>query len=263
VEVPLKATAVVMEGGAEVKLYWRLESDDTYELTGPATVVPESWESMYVQRYSAPNSKTVWPEETGYDASRKMQRNLLTGDAWPEGEIDDNPSRYIQFGIQPNAGNDLKINNISLFACGAGGNGMCAHIYYSTDNFETRTTISEHKSFVANNPVFIQAQPVLTVKDGETLLVRIYPWYNSAATGKTICISDVTISGIAVDSSASASINQLDANSPLSPLTGELDGSSTTIFTPDGRRTTTLHPGINIIHHQSTNKKTITKKIIY
>ena len=161
-----------MEGGAEVKLYWRLESDDTYELTGPATVVPESWEGMYVQRYSAPNSKTVWPEETGYDASRKMQRNLLTGDAWPEGEIDDNPSRYIQFGIQPNAGNDLKINNISLFACGAGGNGMCAHIYYSTDNFETRTTISEHKSFVANNPVFVQAQPVLTVKDGETLLVR-------------------------------------------------------------------------------------------
>ena len=263
VEVPLKATAVVMEGGAEVKLYWRLESDDTYELTGPATVVPESWEGMYVQRYSAPNSKTVWPEETGYDASRKMQRNLLTGDAWPEGEIDDNPSRYIQFGIQPNAGNDLKINNISLFACGAGGNGMCAHIYYSTDNFETRTTISEHKSFVANNPVFVQAQPVLTVKDGETLLVRIYPWYNSAATGKTLCISDVTISGIAVDSSASASINQLDANSPFSPLTGELDGSSTTIFTPDGRRTPTLHPGINIIHHQSTNKKTITKKIIY
>jgi hypothetical protein len=113
---------------------------------------------------------------------------------------------------------------------------MCAHIYYSSDNFETRTTISEHKSVVANNPVFIQAQPVLTVKDGETLLVRIYPWYNSAATGKTLCISDVTISGIAVDSSASASINQLDANSPFSPLTGELDGSSTAVFTPDGRR---------------------------
>lgn len=249
IEVPVKAKAVILEGGAEVNLYWRLESDDSYTLTGPATVLPESWQGMYVQRYSAPNSKTVWPEETGYDASRKMQRNLLIGDAWPDGEIDDNPDRYIQFGIQPNVGNDLKISNISLYACGAGGNGMCAHIYYSTDNFETRTTISEHKSFVANNPVFIQTQPVLTVKDGETLLLRIYPWYNGSATGKTLCISDITISGMAFDST-SASISTLNT-----------DNASTTIYTPDGRPTTTLHRGINIVRQSSTDT-TITKKIL-
>ena len=249
IEVPVQAKAVILEGGAEVNLYWRLESDDSYTLTGPATVLPESWQGMYVQRYSAPNSKTVWPEETGYDASRKMQRNLLIGDAWPDGEIDDNPDRYIQFGIQPNVGNDLKISNISLYACGAGGNGMCAHIYYSTDNFETRTTISEHKSFVANNPVFIQTQPVLTVKDGETLLLRIYPWYNGSATGKTLCISDITISGMAFDST-SASISTLNT-----------DNASTTIYTPDGRPTTTLHRGINIVRQSSTDT-TITKKIL-
>ena len=250
IEVPLKAKAVVLEGGAEVNLYWRLESDDSYSLTGPATVLPESWQGMYVQRYSAPNSKTVWPEETGFDASRKMQRNLLIGDEWPGGEIDDNPDRYIQFGIQPNAGNDLKISNISLYACGAGGNGMCAHIYYSTDNFETRTTISEHKSFVANNPVFIQTQPVLTVKDGETLLLRIYPWYNGSATGKTLCISDVTISGMAVDTS-SASISSLST-----------DHASATIYTPDGRSTSTLQRGINIVRQPSSDNHIITKKIL-
>ena len=249
IEVPVQAKAVILEGGAEVNLYWRLESDDSYTLTGPATVLPESWQGMYVQRYSAPNSKTVWPEETGYDASRKMQRNLLIGDAWPDGEIDDNPDRYIQFGIQPNVGNDLKISNISLYACGAGGNGMCAHIYYSTDNFETRTTISEHKSFVANNPVFIQTQPVLTVKDGETLLLRIYPWYNGSATGKTLCISDITISGMAFDST-SASTSTLNT-----------DNTSTTIYTPDGRPTSTLHRGINIVRQSSTDT-TITKKIL-
>ena len=126
---------------------------------------------------------------------------------------------------------------------------MCAHIYYSTDNFETRTTISEHKSFVANNPVFIQTQPVLTVKDGETLLLRIYPWYNGSATGKTLCISDVTISGMAFDST-SASIS-----------TPNTDNASTTIYTPDGRPTSTLHRGINIVRQSSTNT-TITKKIL-
>jgi hypothetical protein len=127
---------------------------------------------------------------------------------------------------------------------------MCAHIYYSTDNFETRTTISEHKSFVANNPVFIQTQPVLTVKDGETLLLRIYPWYNGSATGKTLCISDVTISGMAVDTS-SASISSLST-----------DHASATIYTPDGRSTSTLQRGINIVRQPSSDNHIITKKIL-
>ena len=199
IEIPVKATTVVLEGGAEVKAYWRLEKDDSYELTGPANVISESFQGMYVQRYSNPNAATVWPDWTGYDASRKMQRNLLTGDAWPADEIDDNPERYIQWGIKPSAGMDLKIDLISLFVSGCGGNGMCCHVYYSTDNFETRTTMFEMKKMPANNPQYVEAKPVLTVKDGEELLVRVYPWYNGAATGKTICLSDLTIHGVAVD----------------------------------------------------------------
>ena len=199
IEIPVKAAAVVLEGGAEIKAYWRLEKDDSYELTGPANVIGETFQGMYVQRYSNPNAKTEWPDWTGYDASRKMQRNLLTGDAWPADEIDDNPERYIQWGIKPSEGMDLKIDLISLFASGCGGNGMCCHVYYSTDNFETRTTIFEMKKMPANNPQFVEAKPVLTVKDGQELLIRVYPWYNGAATGKTICLSDLTIHGIAVD----------------------------------------------------------------
>jgi hypothetical protein len=83
IDIPVTATAVVLTGGAEVTAYWRLEKDDSYELTGPAEVIPETFQGMYVQRYSNPNAKTEWPEWTGYDAARKMQRNLLTGDNWP------------------------------------------------------------------------------------------------------------------------------------------------------------------------------------
>ena len=202
IEVPVEATAVSLEGGSEVKAYWRLEKDDTYELTGPATVIDESWTGMYVQRYSNPNANTVWPEWTGFDATRKTQRNLLTGDAWPADEIDDNPERYIQFGIRPNKGNTLKINHISLFVCGCGGNGMCSHIYYSTDQFETRTTLFEMKKMPANNMQYVEASPVISLDEDQELLVRVYPWYNGAATGKTICLSDVTISGIAMDASS-------------------------------------------------------------
>ena len=248
INVPVSANAVTMEGGTEVKAYWRLEKDDSYELTGPASVIGESWEGMYVQRYANPNANTVWPEETGFDASRKMQRNLLTGDDWPADEIDDNPDRYIQFGIKASKGTVLKINNISMFVCGAGGNGMCAHVYYSTDNFETRTTIYEKKKMTANKPDLVAATPVISLEEGQELLVRVYPWYNNAATGKTICISDVTISGVAVDANTTGCI--------------ELTGTQTEkprYYTINGLQKTKLQHGVNIV--QSNDKQT--KKVIY
>ena len=236
IDIPVKATAVVLEGGAEVKAYWRLEKDDSYELTGPANVIGESFQGMYVQRYSNPNAATVWPDWTGYDASRKMQRDLLTGDTWPADEIDDNPERYIQWGIKPTAGMDLKIDLISLFASGCGGNGMCCHIYYSTDNFETRTTIFEMKKMPSNNPQYVEAKPVLTVKDGQELLVRVYPWYNGTANGKTICLSDLTIHGVAVNSTTG--ISHKPTIDSLQP---------TAFFTVDGCQHQTPHRGLNIV----------------
>ena len=246
IEIPVKATAVTLEGGTEVKAYWRLEKDDSYELTGPATPIAQTFQGMYVQRYSNPNAKTVWPDWTGYDAARKMQRDLLTGDNWPAEEIDDNPDRYIQWGIKPAAGTELKIDQISLFASGCGGNGMCCHIYYSTDNFETRTTIYEKKSMPANNPQYVEAKPVLTVKEGQELLVRVYPWYNGAASGKTICLSDLTIHGMAVSATG---ISQVSTDST----------TTTAFFTVDGRQHTQMQRGLNIVRMADGN----IKKIIY
>ena len=246
IEIPVKATAVTLEGGTEVKAYWRLEKDDAYELTGPATPIAQTFQGMYVQRYSNPNAKTVWPEWTGYDASRKMQRDLLTGDAWPADEIDDNPERYIQWGIKPAVGTELKIDQISLFASGCGGNGICCHIYYSTDNFATRTTMFEMKKMPANNPQYVEVKPVLTVKEGQELLVRVYPWYNGAANGKTICLSDLTIHGIAVSATG---ISQVSTNS----------SQTTAFFTVDGRQHAQMQRGLNIVR---MNDGSI-KKIIY
>jgi lysophospholipase L1-like esterase len=246
IEIPVKATAVTLEGGTEVKAYWRLEKDDACELTGPATPIAQTFQGMYVQRYSNPNAKTVWPEWTGYDASRKMQRDLLTGDAWPADEIDDNPERYIQWGIKPAVGTELKIDQISLFASGCGGNGMCCHIYYSTDNFETRTTIFEMKSMPANNPQYVEAKPVLTVMEGQELLVRVYPWYNGAASGKTICLSDLTIHGMAVTATG---ISQVSTDSTM----------TTAFFTVDGRQHAQMQRGLNIVRMSDGS----IKKLIY
>ena len=248
IQIPVTATAVVLEGGVEVNAYWRLEKDDTYELTGPATAIGQSMQGMYVQRYSNPNAKTVWPEWTGYEASRKMQRDLLTGDAWPADEIDDNPDRYIQWGIKPASGMELKIDAITLFAAGCGGNGMCCHIYYSTDNFETRTTIFEMKNMPANNPQWVESKPVITLKEGQELLVRVYPWYNSAANGKTICLSDLTIHGMAVDNATAVRTIQ-------NPNVVE-----TAFFSLDGRQQPSLRHGLNIVRTADGSIKKIIER---
>ena len=248
IEVPVTATAVVLEGGTEVKAYWRLEKDDSYTLTGPATVVPESWTGMYVQRYSNPNANTTWPDWTGYEATRKTQRNLLTGDAWPAGEIDDNPDRYIQWGIKPATGMTLSIDAISLFVCGCGGNGMCCHIYYSTDNFETRTTIFEMKKMPANSMQYVEEKPVIKLSEGQELLIRVYPWYNGSATGKTICLSDLTIHGMAQDAGAT-SIQSVALPSQQTEQCYDLQGRSRTTFCS----------GLNIVRQSDGSFK----KIIY
>ena len=82
--------------------------------------------------------------------------------------------------------------------------------------------------------------------------------YSSTATYQVQAVNEY--GGLSKKATAGVltSINQLN-----SPLSGELEGSSSAIYTLDGRRTTTLQRGINIIHHQSTDGKSITKKIVY
>ena len=250
-EIPVTATAVTLEGGSEVKAYWRLEADDECELTGLANFIPETFQGMYVQRYSNPNASTVWPEWTGFDATRKMQRNLIVGDVWPADEIDDNPERYIQWGVKPALGTDLKVDEISLFVSGCGGNGMCCHVYYSTDNFETRSTMFEMKKMPANNPQYVEAKPVLTVKDGQQLLVRVYPWYNGTATGKTICLSDLTVHGMAVNATTAIT------------TVAEEGKAATAWFSVDGKQLQAPQRGLNIKRTVMADGAIETQKYFY
>lgn len=195
-DIPVTATGVVLSGGTEVDAYWRLESDDACVLTGPASVVDESWHGMELQRYSNPNANTVWPDWTGYEASRKTQRNVIEGNTWPAGEIDEVSTRYIEFGITAMPDTRLDIDEISGFLCGCGGNGMCVHAYYSTnDDFSDQHLLYSQEKLPANNMQYFKEVPVLSVEGGQTLRVRFYPWYNAEATGKTLCLSDIHIHG--------------------------------------------------------------------
>ena len=107
----------------------------------------------------------------------------------------------------------LHIDSIGLYVCGAGGNGMRCRVSYSTnDDFSEAVSIAElTSSMVANTMYVVSAQPVLELSEGETLLLRIYPWYSSEATGKTICLSHVTLHGVAESVSSIQETNATDA----------------------------------------------------
>lgn len=254
ITIPVTGTSIVLEGGVPVQAYWRLEKDDECEVTGPMNTLGQSYSGMTLQKYSAPNTNTTWPEWTGFDASRKTQRNVIEGESWPAGEIDEVSTRYIEFAVQPAKGTTLKVDSMSMFVCGCGGNGMCCKIYYSKEeNFANPVNIFEMKSMPANNMQYVCSMPVLSVNEGETLRIRVYPWYNNAATGKTICLSDVTIHGIAVDSTTGIS----------SELTQNAAPVRTIYYGTDGTMRQDMLPGLNIVKKEYADGKVETTKILY
>lgn len=254
ITIPVTGTSIVLDGGVPVQAYWRLEKDDECEVTGPMNTLGQSYSGMTLQKYSAPNTNTTWPEWTGFDASRKTQRNVIEGESWPAGEIDEVSTRYIEFAVQPAKGTTLKVDSMSMFVCGCGGNGMCCKIYYSKEeNFANPVNIFEMKSMPANNMQYVCSMPVLSVNEDETLRIRVYPWYNNAATGKTICLSDVTIHGIAVDSTTGIS----------SELTQNAAPVRTVYYGTDGTMRQGMRPGLNIVKKEYADGKVETTKILY
>lgn len=211
-QIPVTAESVVLGEGTEVTAYWRLESDDKYTLEGPAVVIEESWHQMYVQRYANPNANTTWPAYTGFDASRKTQRNLIEGDVWPADDIDEVASRYIEFGITAVEGTTLNIDQISYYMCGCGGNGMCVKVYYSIDDdFANPVNIAEYKKMPANNMLDGTVTPVISLEGGKSCRLRFYPWYNGTANGKTFCLSDVKFHGYATTTGSGVASIEADA----------------------------------------------------
>lgn len=254
VTVDVAGEAVTIAEGVETQAYWRLESSDECTVTGPVTVLGQSFSGMYVQKYSAPNSATVWPDWTGYTADRKTQRCLIEGDVWPAGEIDEVSTRYIEFAVQPAKGTTLNIDSISMFVCGCGGNGMCSKIYYSKEeNFANPVNIFEMKKMPANNMQYVEATPVLELKEGETLRVRVYPWYNGGATGKTICLSDVTIHGVTVD--GTAGIGSVTAGNAGEPVSVKYYGA-------DGTMRSGMQKGLNIVRTEYAGGNSKCEKIL-
>ena len=201
-QVALAMDVVDLSDGEPFHVFWELSKDDSYVVEGPVIPLAESWSKMYVSSYASPGSDASWPENSGIVVGYRTQRNLIEGDNWPAGEIDAVSDRYIQFGVSANSGTKLTVDTIGIYIGGSGGSGMIWRVEYSVeDNFANQTVISENLTNVKNKMYAIEAMPMVEVAEGKTLLIRIYPWYNGAASGKTICLSNLYIGGVVSKSS--------------------------------------------------------------
>lgn len=246
VTIPVVGKCVELADGVAASAYWRLEKDDNCTVEGPVDPVGETYSEMKLQKYSSPNAKTTWPEGTGFDATRKTQRNIIEGESWPAGEIDEVSTRWIELAVKPAKGTTFNVNEISLYVCGCGGNGMHCKIYYSKEaDFANAVNIADFSgSMKANDMMEVKATPVIELSEDETLRLRVYPWYGSAATGKTICLSDVKVAGVAV--SATNGVKSVES-SELKP--------EKIYYSLDGIRQNGIHDGLNIVVENGVARK--------
>ncbi len=197
-KLPLSANVVSLSGGEEVSVVWPLTADATPVVKGPITALEESWVGMKVANYNTINAAAIWPEGCGYDATHKTQRNGTLDGSWPANEMDEVSTRYIQFAVQAPEETEIAIDKLSMYVAGAGGSGMRCKVYYSTHaDFSDAQQIYANVSMAGNTAYYVEAKPTFSITEGERLYIRVYPWYNSAASGKTICLSDVTVHGFA------------------------------------------------------------------
>ncbi|MDD3322019.1 MAG: GDSL-type esterase/lipase family protein [Paludibacter sp.] len=211
--VTLKGECVAFEGGQTAKAFWLLSADQSYVSEGPITVIPEFFSKMYTSSYAVPNATTTWFDGL-VTTSPKTQRNVIDGNAWPAGEIDIVNDRFIQFGVTAVKGTTFNIDSIGMYAGGAGGSGMRFKVYTAKDSLFTESEmIADRNVANAGNTMYpISYNKIIEVKGEQSLYLRVYPWYNGAATGKTICLYGVTIKGVVTNDATG--INNVSESKP-------------------------------------------------
>lgn len=119
-----------------------------------------------------------------------------------------NEGRYTEFSLSPTTGNSFSFNSFSALLGGGGTTSIVAYVYYSTDNFATRTLITGPEALpqvstttpVEMKSVAINLPAPVTINSGQNLKIRIYPYYvGAASTSKYLYVREVRVSdGIAL-----------------------------------------------------------------
>lgn len=160
----------------------------------------------------AADEKFRGTEINGYSGTNSSQRIRMAGtnNSWAANLTAKIDTVYVQFAVSPKTGSTFTIAKVDLSICAASTSTMKAAIYYSTDpTFAnpteiTYTTGNASNFLLSNALTSVAATPNITVPDGGTFYLRVYPWHESASvsTGKYMCLQNIIISGTSVSAAS-------------------------------------------------------------
>jgi pectin methylesterase-like acyl-CoA thioesterase len=172
-------------------------------------------------------SNTQMKDYTGWEDS---QRTQIQGGEWPANQSSFIEDVYIQFELRPQHSSIFYLDSVCLEITATFINTMMAEIYCSTDpDFATSVQVLFITGISGNyiprdNFFHVKSAVDMTVDDGETLYVRVYPWVKDpdVRTGKYICLRNVVIKGQVESLSQPASVvwaidaeDSYEVNGPL------------------------------------------------
>jgi hypothetical protein len=133
---------------------------------------------------------------------REMMLFNIEGGVWPDIDIDEVSTRYIEFKASVPKGKIFNISEVSLDICGFGGNNACYDVYLSTnDDFSEPELLTEGIKIPKDKCTTVTKQLLKRVPQGRNVYIRIYPWMrvSEKVRGKSLGISDLKIKGILTD----------------------------------------------------------------
>ena len=216
--VPVTASVISMAGGSAVSATWELNARPAPEavVEGPISA------AFTMQHMVLADTKNDVKDAKGNVVTIARWHNADDNGAkanWPSTEIDENPTRYLDFAITAPASMEVRLTGIS-FEIGAYSTGnMKCHINTGFgDEFTGVKTIyeaatsaltniapktdSQTKAFIDyGNPLqSVALTPILTIPAGETLHVHVLPWHeHTSGSGKYICLYNMKIEGQAFE----------------------------------------------------------------
>ena len=142
--------------------------------------------------------------------------------------MDEVSTRYVEFKATCPADYNYAVDKISYYLSGRGGSAVSYHAYYSTDkDFSTPVLMDEKVNMAKDAPTLVEYSLAEQLEEGQSIYVRLYPWYNgqsAEATGKYLCVAEMTIHGTAtkaggqaIDIAGSVAYPLVDAEPTFAP----------------------------------------------
>lgn len=137
----------------------------------------------------------------GYGGTKLSQQAYASGGDigyWPN-ETSENTDRYCEFKAFPRKGVSFQLSDIAMKLGGDGSNKFMVNIYYSTDDFQSSTILSEGLVLPLdelNDLSFNLSAHNIVVEDQGMIQIRVYPWlFGGEKSGMYFNIRDVQITG--------------------------------------------------------------------